>query len=155
MKKLLFICFFTMFVIINAKEEEIVFINYSYIADNYHKTQNYNKNLANTRDTLIKKYNSKNSEQITKEKKEELENSYNSKKNKLTEEIIKDIDIAVALIGYQHNYNIIIEKNFILYRDKKIKNISDDIIDFLNFTYDKKIILNEKEILKIKKIISC
>ena len=133
MKKNLFICFLLIFSVTFSASEKIVLVDYSYILDNYYKTKAFNKTLDKLRDTLEEKYNfSFSDENIDENNKKALE-TYKKYKNEFTNEITRDIEIAVVFTGQTENYDLILEKSAVKYG--KGKDISKYILNFLNDAY--------------------
>lgn len=135
MKKLVLICFFAVFASTFSFSEKIILIDYSYILDNYYKTKAYNKTLNKLRDNLEKKYNINFDDRNNSENKVKAIETYNNIKSKFIAEINQDIDIAIVFTGQTENYNLILEKSVVRFSKKKTKDISKNIVKFLNEAY--------------------
>lgn len=133
MKKNIFICFLLICSGLFSASEKIVLVDYSYILDNYYKTQAFNKTLAKLRNTLEKKYSFSFSDDSVSENKEKAMEIYKKYKSQFTNEITRDIEIAVVFTGQTENYNLILDKEAVKYG--KGKDISKSVLDFLNNTY--------------------
>ncbi len=133
MKKNIFICFLLICSGLFSASEKIVLVDYSYILDNYYKTQAFNKTLAKLRNTLEEKYSFSFSDDSVSENKEKAMEIYKKYKSQFTNEITRDIEIAVVFTGQTENYNLILDKEAVKYG--KGKDISKSVLDFLNNTY--------------------
>lgn len=133
MKKNIFICFLLICSGLFSASEKIVLVDYSYILDNYYKTQAFNKTLAKLRNTLEKKYSFNFNDDSVSENKEKAMEIYKKYKSQFTNEITRDIEIAVVFTGQTENYNLILDKEAVKYG--KGKDISKSVLDFLNNTY--------------------
>lgn len=133
MKKNIFICFLLICSGLFSASEKIVLVDYSYILDNYYKTQAFNKTLAKLRNTLEKKYSFSFNDDSVSENKEKAMEIYKKYKSQFTNEITRDIEIAVVFTGQTENYNLILDKEAVKYG--KGKDISKSVLDFLNNTY--------------------
>lgn len=133
MKKNIFICFLLICSGLFSASEKIVLVDYSYILDNYYKTQAFNKTLAKLRNTLEEKYSFSFNDDSVSENKEKAMKIYKKYKNQFTNEITRDIEIAVVFTGQTENYNLILDKEAVKYG--KGKDISKSVLDFLNNTY--------------------
>ena len=133
MKKNIFICFLLICSGLFSASEKIVLVDYSYILDNYYKTQAFNKTLAKLRNTLEEKYSFSFNDDSVSENKEKAMEIYKKYKNQFTNEITRDIEIAVVFAGQTENYNLILDKEAVKYG--KGKDISKSVLDFLNNTY--------------------
>ena len=133
MKKNLFICFLLIFSVTFSASEKIVLVDYSYILDNYYKTKAFNKTLDKLRDTLEEKYNFRFSDENIDENNKKALETYKKYKNEFTNEITRDIEIAVVFTGQTENYDLILEKSAVKYG--KGKDISKYILNFLNDAY--------------------
>lgn len=146
MKKFIYICFFILSTNIFCRSEQIIFVDYSYILDNYYKTKSYNKTLHTLKAKLEKKYNINfNDKNSSKEKEKAIEN-YKNIKTKFTDEIKTDIDIAVNFLGQTENYNFIFDKSIIHYG--KGKDISKSVTKFLNDVYFHHLTIKQEKKLK-------
>lgn len=133
MKKNIFICFLLICSGLFSASEKIVLVDYSYILDNYYKTQAFNKTLAKLRNTLEEKYSFSFNDDNVSENKEKAMEIYKKYKSQFTNEITRDIEIAVVFTGQTENYNLILDKEAVKYG--KGKDISKSVLDFLNNTY--------------------
>lgn len=133
MKKNIFICFLLICSGLFSASEKIVLVDYSYILDNYYKTQAFNKTLAKLRNTLEEKYSFSFNDNNTSENKEKAMEIYKKYKSQFTNEITRDIEIAVVFTGQTENYNLILDKEAVKYG--KGKDISKSVLDFLNNAY--------------------
>lgn len=133
MKKNIFICFLLICSGLFSASEKIVLVDYSYILDNYYKTQAFNKTLAKLRNTLEEKYSFSFNDDSVSENKEKAMEIYKKYKSQFTNEITRDIEIAVVFTGQTENYNLILDKEAVKYG--KGKDISKSVLDFLNNTY--------------------
>lgn len=133
MKKNIFICFLLICSSLFSASEKIVLVDYSYILDNYYKTQAFNKTLAKLRNTLEEKYSFSFNDDNVSENKEKAMEIYKKYKSQFTNEITRDIEIAVVFTGQTENYNLILDKEAVKYG--KGKDISKSVLDFLNNTY--------------------
>lgn len=133
MKKNIFICFLLICSGLFSASEKIVLVDYSYILDNYYKTQAFNKTLAKLRNTLEEKYSFSFNDDSVSENKEKAIEIYKKYKSQFTNEITRDIEIAVVFTGQTENYNLILDKEAVKYG--KGKDISKSVLDFLNNTY--------------------
>ena len=104
MKKNIFICFLLICSGLFSASEKIVLVDYSYILDNYYKTQAFNKTLAKLRNTLEEKYSFSFNDSSTSENKEKAMEIYKKYKSQFTNEITRDIEIAVVFTGQTENY---------------------------------------------------
>lgn len=147
MKKNIFICFLLICSGLFSASEKIVLVDYSYILDNYYKTQAFNKTLAKLRNTLEEKYSFSFNDDSVSENKEKAMEVYKKYKSQFTNEITRDIEIAVVFTGQTENYNLILDKEAVKYG--KGKDISKSVLDFLNNTY-----LHDFTIKDSKKFIS-
>lgn len=140
MKKLLLISFLVIssfsysFDFFKPKEKDLVYLDYSYVVDNYSKTIEFNKVLkdAYTELTIKKKVINEilNVNEDDKEYKE-----YEKLKADLTQEVVNDVELAIAFVGHFKDYQIIITKSKCLYAKNKNVDISNEILDFLNNTF--------------------
>ena len=143
MKKVLLICLFILSASTFARSEKIIAVDYSYILDNYYKTKSYNKTLQKLRDNLEKKYNINFDDRSSSEDKKKAIEIYRDIKSKFTNEIAMDIDIAIAFTGQTENYNFILDKKAILFG--KEKDISKNILKFLNNVYFRNITIKDEK----------
>ena len=125
MKKNIFICFLLICSGLFSASEKIVLVDYSYILDNYYKTQAFNKTLAKLRNTLEEKYSFSFSDDSVSENKEKAMEIYKKYKSQFTNEITRDIEIAVVFTGQTENYNLILDKEAVNYG--KGKDISKSV----------------------------
>lgn len=145
MKKLLFICFLLLSATAFSRSEKIILVDYSYILDNYYKTQKYNKTLHKVREALEKKYNVDFNDKNMNAEKEKALKAYKNLKTKFTNEVTMDINIAIAFTGQSENYDFILEKEVLHYG--KGKDISKFVLKFLNDVYFHELtIKNEKKL---------
>lgn len=149
MKKALFICFFTVFTNAFSRSEKLITVDYSYILDNYYKTQSYNKTLHKLKDNLEKKYQINFDDRSTSDEKKRAMDFYKKTREEFTSEVAMDIDIAIAFTGQTENYNYIIQKNAVLYGKKRaVKDISKNILEFLNDVYFHDLTIKDEKKLK-------
>lgn len=143
MKKLLLVSFFIIFSVSfsfsfslsKPKPQDIVYLDYSYIVENYSKTQDYNKDLSKA----YKKITGDNAE--LKEDDVKLK-EYKEYKEKLTQDIVNDIDLAIAFVGFSEKWSVILNKKECLFVGDESYNVSKKILEFLNSVY-KKVLQNE------------
>lgn len=158
MKKLIYSFLFVIFFIGFSKNSysffkkdstKLYYVDYSSILDGYLKTEKYNNTLQNLRNKLEEKYNIdlEDRKDKSKEKKKAVE-TYKNVRSKLTDEIARDIDIAVSFYGQTENCNMILDKDIILYGANKGKDVSKYIIDFLNDVYFRNLKIKKENKLK-------
>lgn len=148
MKKLILTCFFAVFTVAFSRSEKIILVDYSYILDNYYKTKSYNKTLNKLRENLETKYNINFDDRHSSENKTKAIETYREVKTRFTNEINQDIDIAIVFTGQTEDYNLIIEKSVVRYSRKKGKDISKNIVKFLNEVYFHDITIKDEIPLK-------
>lgn len=133
MKKMLFTLFFLVSTISFSHSKKIILVDYPYLLDNYIKTISYNKTLKLYREKLEKTYNINFDDRKESENKKIALKAYNEAKNNFINEINRDINLAIAFKGQTERYDFILEKEAL--RFGKGKDVSQDILDFLNDVY--------------------
>lgn len=152
MKRLLLIYFLILSATSFSRSEKIILVDYSYILENYYKTKSYNKTLHTLKNKLEKKYNINFDDKNLDENKEKALKIYKTVKNKFTNEITTDIDIAIAFTGQTENYNLIIDKDILHYG--KGKDISKFVLEFLNDVYFRSLTIKDEKKLKTDLILT-
>lgn len=146
MKKIFFTLFFLISTISFSRSEKIILVDYPYLLDNYIKTKSYNKTLKLYREKLEKTYNINFDDRKESENKKIALKAYNDVKNNFINEVNRDINLAIAFKGQTERYDFILEKEAL--RFGKGKDISKDILEFLNDVYYHNFTIKDSKNLK-------
>lgn len=146
MKKIFFTLFFLISTISFSRSEKIILVDYPYLLDNYIKTKSYNKTLKLYREKLEKTYNINFDDRKESENKKIALKAYNDVKNNFINEVNRDINLAIAFKGQTERYDFILEKEAL--RFGKGKDISKDILEFLNGVYYHNFTIKDSKNLK-------
>lgn len=146
MKKIFFTLFFLISTISFSHSEKIILVDYPYLLDNYIKTKSYNKTLKLYREKLEKTYNINFDDRKESENKKIALKAYNDVKNNFINEVNRDINLAIAFKGQTERYDFILEKEAL--RFGKGKDISKDILEFLNDVYYHNFTIKDSKNLK-------
>ena len=152
MKKIFFTLFFLISTISFSRSEKIILVDYPYLLDNYIKTKSYNKTLKLYKEKLEKTYNVNFDDRKESENKKIALKAYNDVKNNFINEINRDINLAIAFKGQTERYDFILEKEAL--RFGKGKDISKDILEFLNDVYYHSFTIKDSKNLKSDLFIS-